>query len=165
MIELSTEQRRALRADAHHLNPVVTVAGKGLAESVLREIDRSLMAHELIKVKLQGVEREDKAALLAAICAELHCAPVQQIGNTLILWRPKPEEAAETPARRSKGKPLTKKQAALVGEGMPIAKASKPKAPRRRTTSTATEPRRTANERRTTPAKPASPRTPRRRSS
>jgi RNA-binding protein len=122
MIELTPEQRRALRATAHHLHPVVTIAGKGLADTVVREIDRSLNAHELIKVKLQGIEREDRDALLAEICDQLGCAPVQHIGNTLILWRQKPEEAPQSTSAR-RGKPLTKKQAAAAQEK-----------PRRRTT-------------------------------
>lgn len=114
MIELTSEQRRTLRAAAHHLHPLVTIAAKGLSESVLKEIDRSLAAHELIKVKLQGIEREDSAALLGQVCTELHCAPVQHIGNILILWREKPaeEKPIAAPGRKPKAKPQTKKQAA-----------------------------------------------------
>lgn len=126
MIELTPEQRRALRAAAHHLHPVVTIAGKGLADTVAKEIDRSLKAHELIKVKLQGIEREDRDALLAEICERLDCAPVQHIGNTLVLWRPKPEDTETAKRGSRKPKPMTKKQAATAQE----------KAPRRRTTRT-----------------------------
>jgi RNA-binding protein len=114
MIELTPEQRRALRATAHHLHPVVTIAGKGLADSVIKEIDRSLGAHELIKVKLQGVERDDRDALLSEICERLACAPVQHIGNILILWREKPEEPQKSVVAGRHGKPMTKKQAAAA---------------------------------------------------
>jgi putative YhbY family RNA-binding protein len=116
MIELTPEQRRALRAAAHPLHPVVTVAGKGLSETVLKEIDRSLKAHELIKVKLQGIEREDRDALLTEICGQLDCAPVQHIGNTLVLWREKPEEPEKSAVAARRGKPMTKKQAAAAQE-------------------------------------------------
>lgn len=117
MNELSPIERRALRAAAHHLNPTVAIAGNGLSPTVLKEIDVSLKAHELIKVKLHGIEREDRAALLAAICAQLDCAPVQSIGNILILWRPKPEgEEAAKPRRRKAAAPKTKKQAAAALE-------------------------------------------------
>ncbi len=124
MIELTPEQRRALRAAAHPLHPVVPVAGKGLTATVVKEIDRCLNAHELIKLKLQGIEREDRDALQAEICAQLDCAPVQHIGNILILWRQKPEEAPKSGTATRRGKPLTKKQAAAAQET----------APRRRTT-------------------------------
>lgn len=115
--QLSPAQRRALRAAAHHLNPTVAIAGNGLTPSVLKEIDVSLRAHELIKVKLHGIERDDRTALLTAICTELGCAPVQQIGNILVLWRPKPEgeDVPKKPARR-KPAPKTKKQAAAALE-------------------------------------------------
>ena len=116
MIELTPEQRRALRAAAHPLHPVVTIAGNGLSEAVAREIDRSLKAHELIKVKLAEIEREARDALQAEICAKLACASVQHIGNILVLWREKPEEAPKSAAATRRGKPLTKKQAAAAAE-------------------------------------------------
>lgn len=118
MIELSPTERRALRAAAHHLNPTVTVAGNGLAPNVLKEIAVSLRAHELIKVKLQGIERTERDSLLAQIVAELDCAPVQHIGNTLILWRPRSEEdeVQRKPAGRKSSTPKNKKQAAAALE-------------------------------------------------
>lgn len=116
MIELTPEQRRALRAAAHHLHPVVTVAAKGLSPAVVAEIDRSLKAHELIKVKLQGIERDDRDALLTEICEQLECAPVQHIGNTLILWRERPEELPTAAPKKRSAKPQTKKQAAAALE-------------------------------------------------
>jgi RNA-binding protein len=115
--ELTPAERRALRAAAHALQPVVAISQKGLSAGVLKEIDTSLSAHELIKVKLHGIERDDRATILAAICAELDCAPVQSIGNILILWRPKPEgEDTTKPARRRKAAPKNKKQAAAALE-------------------------------------------------
>lgn len=87
MIELTPPQRRTLRAAAHHLKPVVSISQKGLQPSVLSEIEQSLKSHELIKVRLYGVEREARAALISAICMASNCAEVQQIGNILVLWR------------------------------------------------------------------------------
>lgn len=114
---LSPVERRALRASAHHLQPVVAIAGNGLTPGVLKEIDVCLKAHELIKIKLHGIERDERAALFDQICAELACAPVQHIGNTLILWRPKPEgEEDVKPVRRRKPAPKNKKQAAAALE-------------------------------------------------
>jgi putative YhbY family RNA-binding protein len=118
MIELSPIERRALRAAAHHLQPVVAIAGNGLSPAVLKEIDASLKAHELIKVKLHGIERDEKAALLNEICATLDCAPVQQIGNILVLWRENPEKSAPAAAqpRRKTAAPRNKKEAAAALE-------------------------------------------------
>lgn len=94
MNELTPAQRREFRAAAHHLNPVVTIAGNGLTPAVLGEIDRSLQAHELIKVKVQGAEREARDALMLDLCAQLEAAPVQHIGNMLVIWRKRREETA-----------------------------------------------------------------------
>jgi putative YhbY family RNA-binding protein len=117
MNALSPTEVRALRAAAHHLNPTVAIAGNGLTPNVLKEIDLSLKSHELIKVKTHGIERDDRAALLDQICAALDCAPVQHIGNILVLWRPKPEGQEEAPKpRRRKAEPKTKKQAAAALE-------------------------------------------------
>jgi len=115
MTELAPIQRRALRAAAHHLNPVVSISQKGLTPSVLAEIDRCLTAHELIKLRLYGIEREDRDALFTEICTALKCFSVQHIGNLLVLWRENPKDAAaqeSAPARRRKSEPMTKKQAA-----------------------------------------------------
>lgn len=106
-----------MRAAAHPLQPVVAISQNGLTAGVLKEIETSLKAHELIKVKLHGIEREDRAALMASICTELNCAPVQQIGNILILWRENPEKDAPTAAKpRRKPAPRNKKQAAAALE-------------------------------------------------
>jgi RNA-binding protein len=116
---LSPVQRRALRAAAHHLNPVVSISQKGLTPSVLAEIDRCLKAHELIKLRLYGIEREVREALFIEICTTLNCAEVQHIGNLLVLWRENPKDATvqeSAPARRRKSEAMTKKQAAARSE-------------------------------------------------
>jgi putative YhbY family RNA-binding protein len=103
MIALTTSQRRALRARAHALNPVVSISQKGLTATVLQEIDRCLKAHELIKIRIFDTEREGRDALLAEIAAALDCSPVQHIGNILVVWREKqaapPTSAIPTPRK------------------------------------------------------------------
>lgn len=118
-IELSPAQRRSLRAQAHPLRPVVSISQRGLTESVVREIDRCLAAHELIKVRVYDCERPGRDQLLAELAGKLACAPVQHIGNILVLWRPKPEDNDAKPAgkarsRRKAAGYITKKQAALA---------------------------------------------------
>ena len=55
---LSTKEILALRAQAHNLNPVVMIGQHGLTESVIKETDAALNAHELIKVRILGDDRE-----------------------------------------------------------------------------------------------------------
>ena len=121
MIEISPTQRRALRAAAHHLKPVVSISQKGLTPSVLAEIDRCLKAHELIKLRLYGIDREVREALFLEIRTALDCAEVQHIGNLLVLWRENPKETSiekSAPAVRRKAEPATKKQAAARSEAL-----------------------------------------------
>jgi len=116
MIDLNSTQIRALRAQAHHLKPVVSISQNGLTENVIKEIDHSLKAHELIKVKLYGIERTDSQSMQSRICELLDCALVQHIGNILVLWREKPASEIKVTAKRRSPKPMNKKQAAELLE-------------------------------------------------
>ena len=102
MLQLTSDECRALRARAHSLNPVVSIAQNGLSETVLKEIDACLKAHELIKIRVYSDEREERQAYLTTICEQLEAAPVQHIGKLLIVWRPMSEEdkAKSTKTRR-----------------------------------------------------------------
>lgn len=103
MTELTSFLRRSLRARAHSLHPVASISQNGLSEAVLSEIDRGLKAHELIKVRVYGVERAEREALLGEICTRLDAAPVQHIGNVLVVYRTNPEAppAPPKPAKKS----------------------------------------------------------------
>ena len=68
---LSSGRRSELRAEAHKLHPIVIIGDKGLTDEVLAEIDRSLKAHELIKVRAAGGDRAARSAWMEAICTRL----------------------------------------------------------------------------------------------
>ena len=61
MAALSIHERKRLRQIGHALNPVVMIGGQGLTENVIEETNRALNDHELIKVKIAGEDREDRA--------------------------------------------------------------------------------------------------------
>lgn len=110
MLQLSSDQIRALRARAHSLNPVVSIAKNGLSDAVLKEIDASLKAHELIKIRVYNDEREERDAYLSAICEQMGAAPVQHIGKLLVVWRPAPEEDKAKAARPRRKEPRRTKR-------------------------------------------------------
>jgi RNA-binding protein len=101
MLQLSSVARRELRARAHSLNPVVSIAENGLTEAVLKEIDVNLNAHELIKIRVYGDSREDRIAHLEKICSELGATAVQHIGKLLVVYRPAPAAPAAVNAPKS----------------------------------------------------------------
>jgi RNA-binding protein len=93
--EITPAQRRALRAKAHGLHPVVLIGDKGLSEAVLHEIEVNLTSHELIKVRAQS-EREEREAMLAQICERLSAQCVQHIGKVLVIYRERPAELPDS---------------------------------------------------------------------
>lgn len=90
-LTLTSEQRRELKARAHDLRPVVLLGAAGLTDRVLREIDRALAAHELIKVRLPYDDREQRAQIATQVAEDLSAAKVQSIGKTIVLFKPAPE--------------------------------------------------------------------------
>ncbi len=91
-IELTIAERKAHRADAHHLDPVVMIGNDGLTPAVVKETDAALRAHGLIKVRVQGDDRAAREAIYLQLADQLGAAPIQHIGKLLVLWRPIPEK-------------------------------------------------------------------------
>ena len=131
MIPLSSKRRSELRAQAHKLSPVVIIGDKGLTDEVMAEIERSLKAHELIKVRAATAERGARDVWLEAICARLNAQPVQRIGKVLVIYRVNPpDDKPRKPAPR----PASLKRA-LKGISRPRSRTPSPRpesAPRRR---------------------------------
>ena len=121
-LDITSQERSALRAAAHPLRPVVLIGDRGLSESVLKEIDLNLNAHQLIKIRIAGQEREARDAMLESICDSLSCAMVHHLGKTLIIYRPdleaqrsKAESENATRAIRKPSEPHTPKKLAAEG--------------------------------------------------
>jgi RNA-binding protein len=91
-ITLTPRERAHLKARAHALEPVVQVGHAGLSDKVAAEIERALTAHELIKVRIGGADRDARKDLAASICARTGAAAVQSVGKVLVLFRPRPDD-------------------------------------------------------------------------
>jgi len=91
-IQLSIAERKAHRAEAHHLSAVVMIGNDGLTLAVLKEADAALNAHGLIKIRVLGDDRLQRQALYEKLADDLGAAPIQHIGKLLVLWRPKPDK-------------------------------------------------------------------------
>ncbi len=89
-MQLNQAQKKQYRTIAHNLNPVVTIAGNGLSENVVAELDRALSDHELIKVKLVVGDRTAKQAVIKDMLKIGNATLVQQIGNIAVIYRHNP---------------------------------------------------------------------------
>jgi RNA-binding protein len=105
---LTPSRRSELRAEAHKLTPVVIIGDKGLTDEVIAEIDRSLKAHELIKVRAATDDRDARKLWLEKICERLQANAVQQIGKVLVVYRenfdkPREKKLDPVPMPRKRG--------------------------------------------------------------
>jgi RNA-binding protein len=89
---LTPAERKALKAKAHKLDPVVHIGAKGMTDEVIAEIDRALHAHELIKVRAAGLERNAREEAFGLIAKNTGAEPVQHIGKVFVLFRKKNDE-------------------------------------------------------------------------
>ncbi len=91
-VSLTPRERAKLKARAHALEPVVQLGQHGLTDRVVAEVDRALTAHELIKVKVVGDDRDERHEVGEALAGRTDAAVVQRVGKVLVLWRPRPDE-------------------------------------------------------------------------
>jgi RNA-binding protein len=89
---LTGKQRRHLRALGHDLRPIVQVGRDGIDDGLVAAIDRALADHELVKIKVAesaALDRHDAATDLAA---RTRSEVAQVLGNTVLLYRPDPDD-------------------------------------------------------------------------
>ena len=101
---LDEKQKRDLRQRGHALKPVVIIGNAGLSEAVIREIDLSLEHHELLKVRLGGADREEKARLITSLCESCRAELVQSIGHIALIYRKRSNPRPGDRSRRGPGR-------------------------------------------------------------
>ena len=87
-MKLTNNQKKYLRSIAHDLKPFVMIGQHGLSESVIAEIDSTMLKHELIKIKLRVEDRDEKQKIIEKILEFSHAEIVQVIGGVLVIYRP-----------------------------------------------------------------------------
>ena len=86
MIELTSKQRKSLEKLAHDLSPVVIVGQQGVTENLVKMVETSLKAHELIKVKFNE-DKDDKREYSEDIAQRTESTLVRVIGNVAIFYK------------------------------------------------------------------------------
>ena len=90
--QLSGKEKRKLRAAGNRLKPEVWIGKEGISEGVAETIENSFQTKELVKIKLQencSLDKNEAAQILAQM---ITAQVVQIIGNTILLYRPLPEQ-------------------------------------------------------------------------
>ena len=93
---LERDERLLRRAQAHHITFSILLGNAGLTDAVIKEVDRELTAHGLVKVKVPGDDREERMRIYTELADKLNAARIQAIGKTLVLYRPIPDEKEAT---------------------------------------------------------------------
>lgn len=86
-MSLTSKQKKQFKAEAHHLKPIILIGNRGLTEAVNTEIDRALLDHELIKIKISGEDREDRLQTCINICQAQNAELIQIVGRVFTLYR------------------------------------------------------------------------------
>lgn len=89
---LTGRQKRHLRALAHHLEPLVQLGKEGVSEAVVAAADAALTDHELIKVRLPQIDREERAEMAAELERETGAALAGVTGRVAIYYRRHPSK-------------------------------------------------------------------------
>jgi RNA-binding protein len=87
-MKLTNNQKKYLRSLAHDLKPFVMIGQHGLSESVIAEIESTMLKHELIKIKLRVSDREEKQEVINKIIKLSKAEMVQVIGGVLVIYKP-----------------------------------------------------------------------------
>src|SRR5689334_10096884 len=83
---------RSLRALAHDLKPVVQIGKEGVTPELVAAVDRALLDHELIKVKVLSEAPEDRESVAEALSARTGSEIAQGIGRIIVLYKPHPKK-------------------------------------------------------------------------
>jgi RNA-binding protein len=86
---MNTATKNKLRADAHKLKPVIIVGSQGITEALIKETGYALLAHELIKVKINAEDKPARKTAAIQLCEALNAEFIQLIGFIAIIYKKK----------------------------------------------------------------------------
>ena len=90
---LTSAQKSFLRGLGQKLEPALKLGKGGLTPAFLAELQKQLRAHELVKLRFLGAEREERAAICLQVADEGRCVFVSTVGHTALFYRQNPDPA------------------------------------------------------------------------
>lgn len=88
---LTGAQKSRLRSLGQTLEVSLKVGRSGLTPALFIELQRLLRAHELIKVRFLGADREERGTLCTSIADEGRCVCIGVVGHTALFYRQNPD--------------------------------------------------------------------------
>ena len=89
---LLEQMRQHLRKKSHSAKPIVIIGNRGLTEAVHLEIERALLAHELVKIRVNAENRESRSEMINTICNTHDAHLIQAVGHVAVIYREKEED-------------------------------------------------------------------------
>ena len=89
---LTPKQRQFLKGLAHPLAPVVRVGRNGVTPAVVEETKKSLLAHELIKVRFDADDAEERKSQAEFLAEEANAQLAGRVGKVAIVYREREEK-------------------------------------------------------------------------
>ena len=86
-MSMTQKQLKQLRQLAHHKKVVVIIGQHGLTDAVMLEIDQALETHELIKVRVNAADRDERNAMIDRIAQQTQSQVIQRIGHIAAFYR------------------------------------------------------------------------------
>ncbi len=84
---LTGKQKRFLRSQAHHLQPIFQVGKGGTNDQIIRHISEALERRELIKVSVLNNNLDDPREIAEELAEGSGAELVQLIGRTIVLYK------------------------------------------------------------------------------
>lgn len=91
-MSLRGKQKRFLRAQAHHLQPIFQVGKGGVSNPMITQIREALEKRELIKISLLQNTDEIADDVAGSLAEMINCEVVQVIGRVIVLYKPSSKE-------------------------------------------------------------------------
>jgi len=91
--QLTGAQKTRLRGLGQTLDPSLKIGQAGVTPTLVHELQRVLAAHELVKVRFLGADRDVRATLAAEIAVQAPCLHVGSVGATALFYVPHPDPA------------------------------------------------------------------------
>jgi RNA-binding protein len=91
---LSGAQKSYLRGLGQTLPDHLKVGRAGLTPAFFVELQKMLKAHELVKLRFLGADRDEQAALCTQVADEGRCVCIGAVGHTALFYRQNPDPKA-----------------------------------------------------------------------